>query len=187
MPLGRFWTPSNALSLLRLILALPIGIALWHRAPVIGTVTLMLAAAVTDAFDGHLARRRGETTEWGKILDPLADKVCIGVAAVILTWQGHLPIWFATVILGRDVLIVLGALGLRGRLGRIPSSELPGKIAAAAAAGVLILATLETEPSWAHLHLSKTLLPFVALLLGAAFLDYLRRAWTLLKHGITAG
>nr|BCX01443.1 MAG: CDP-alcohol phosphatidyltransferase [Bacteroidota bacterium] len=177
MSLGRFWTPSNVLSLFRLILALPLGIALWNEAEPVGVLTLMLAAIVTDAFDGHLARRRNEVTEWGKVLDPLADKICIGVVTLILTLQGRLPLWFAVLVLGRDGLILLGALGVKRWLGHLPASALPGKIAAALVALALITATAETEPWLGRLRLTDVLLPLSAFALLMALLDYTRRAW----------
>ena len=57
---------------------------------------LFVVAAATDRVDGWLARRSGQVTDLGKMLDPIADKVLIGTALVLLSWLGDLP-WWVTV------------------------------------------------------------------------------------------
>jgi CDP-diacylglycerol--glycerol-3-phosphate 3-phosphatidyltransferase len=65
-------------------------------------------AAITDQVDGFLARRWHVESAFGKVADPLADRVMIGVAAVLLGADGRIP-WLAVVIVvGRDLLLVVG-------------------------------------------------------------------------------
>ena len=80
-----FWTLSNAVSLLRVVLTLP---AIWLIAlgpdyvwEAFGVVVVMI---VSDWIDGWLARWRGEISQWGKILDPLADKVAVGAITIAI-------------------------------------------------------------------------------------------------------
>ena len=67
-----------------------------------------VAAALTDQLDGYLARRWQVESQFGKVADPLADRLMIGAAAVLMLATGRIPIVAALVILGRDVALVLG-------------------------------------------------------------------------------
>jgi CDP-diacylglycerol--glycerol-3-phosphate 3-phosphatidyltransferase/cardiolipin synthase len=64
---------------------------------------LFVVAAATDRVDGWLARRSGQVTDLGKLLDPIADKVLIGTALVLLSWLGDLWWWVTVVILVREL------------------------------------------------------------------------------------
>ncbi|MCL5291769.1 MAG: CDP-alcohol phosphatidyltransferase family protein [Actinobacteria bacterium] len=68
-------------------------------------------AALTDYFDGFLARRSGTVTEFGKIADPLVDRVLImsAVIALYIKAAGFLPVWAVAVVVGRDILMLIGA------------------------------------------------------------------------------
>ena len=65
------------------------------------------AAAITDRYDGRIARRRGQVTDFGKIADPIADKALIGAALIGLSLLGELFWWITIVILVREVGITL--------------------------------------------------------------------------------
>ncbi|MFD3703019.1 CDP-diacylglycerol--glycerol-3-phosphate 3-phosphatidyltransferase [Nocardia sp. NPDC058658] len=64
-------------------------------------------AAITDRFDGQLARKYGLVTDFGKLLDPIADKALIGAALIGLSVLGDLPWWITLVICGREIGITL--------------------------------------------------------------------------------
>jgi CDP-diacylglycerol--glycerol-3-phosphate 3-phosphatidyltransferase len=66
------------------------------------------AAALTDQVDGYLARRWHVESRFGTVADPLADRLMIGTAAVLMLFTGRIPVVAALVILGRDVALVLG-------------------------------------------------------------------------------
>ncbi|MFB9956734.1 CDP-diacylglycerol--glycerol-3-phosphate 3-phosphatidyltransferase [Cellulomonas denverensis] len=68
---------------------------------------LFLLAAVTDQVDGHLARRMDLVTDLGKLLDPIADKLLVGAALVLLAVLGELPWWVPAVILARELGITV--------------------------------------------------------------------------------
>ena len=63
---------------------------------------VFIAAIITDAFDGNIARKYGLVTNWGKIWDSVADKAITGVAWIGLSWVGEIPWWITIVILGRE-------------------------------------------------------------------------------------
>jgi nicotinamide-nucleotide amidase len=68
---------------------------------------VFLAASLTDTLDGNLARRRGQVTELGKFLDPLADKLFILSVLIVLVQEGELAAWVVVVIFGRELLITV--------------------------------------------------------------------------------
>lgn len=67
------------------------------------------AASFTDWLDGHLARSKGQITNLGKLLDPVADKILIMAALVPLVEQGRISAWIAVILLGREFAV----MGLR--------------------------------------------------------------------------
>ncbi len=77
------------------------------------TLLLFGVAAASDGLDGWLAKRYGWTSRLGKWLDPLADKLLLVSVFLVLTWLGHVPRYLAVCAVGRDVLIVLGAVVFR--------------------------------------------------------------------------
>lgn len=100
----------NLLTLSR-IAALPALVALaWPRTPAtdLAACILFSVAALTDWLDGHIARRRGETSRLGRMLDPIADKLLVGCALMLLAGLGHLSTWGllpAIVIMLREILV----------------------------------------------------------------------------------
>jgi CDP-diacylglycerol--glycerol-3-phosphate 3-phosphatidyltransferase len=100
---------------------------------------IMVIAALTDKLDGVFARRYHEVTEWGKILDPLADKIAVGVAAIVLLKLDAIPLWFVIAILARDLLIFVGGMYLKRRQGVVLQSNETGKWAVGIIALTLFL------------------------------------------------
>jgi len=102
----------NLISVLRIALVWPImaSIMQGHYRLTLG---LFFLAAVSDALDGFLAKRFRWTSELGKYLDPIADKLLLMSVFVLLTWYGLIPPWLTIMAIGRDVLIGLGAIVYR--------------------------------------------------------------------------
>lgn len=71
---------------------------------------LFLIAGLSDGIDGLLAKRYGWTSRLGGMLDPLADKLLLVSAFLVLGWMGDLPAWLVGLVILRDVLIISGAL-----------------------------------------------------------------------------
>ncbi len=138
------WTISNVLSVSRIFLTIPIVILILepgsrYRGIVI---VLMFAGALTDFLDGLLARMLDQVTDFGRLLDPAADKVCIIAIAAALVAVGDVPIWYAVLVALRDVLIVAGSLQIIARRKMVVQSVWAGKWTVAFIAAYLILATL---------------------------------------------
>ena len=111
-----FWNPANAISLGRiamtpLLLLHPFATG-WGESAVAGFA--FLGVSLTDLLDGYLARRRGTITRIGKLLDPLADKLLVMTALVLLVaLPERMPLWavpMVIAILGREMAVT----GLRG-------------------------------------------------------------------------
>jgi CDP-diacylglycerol---glycerol-3-phosphate 3-phosphatidyltransferase len=107
----------NILTLLRIFLIPPMVVILFSPSRSAGFIACILfaVASVTDWLDGYLARRMGIVTMLGKFLDPIADKLMVMAALIMILPFGRVPAWMVLVILGREIIIT----GLRG----IASSE----------------------------------------------------------------
>jgi len=100
----------NVLTIARFA-AIPIFVWLYLEAgdgPAWGAGIFFAAAAFTDQLDGYLARRWHVESRFGTIADPLADRLMIGTAAILMLATGRIPLLAALVILGRDLILVLG-------------------------------------------------------------------------------
>lgn len=91
-------------------------------------IGLCLFAGVTDVMDGYLARKLNQITELGKILDPLADKICVATIFLKLYLLGEIPLALAAVVIGRDLLILIAALAVSKRIKKVLPSNMLGKI-----------------------------------------------------------
>ena len=121
----------NALTVLRLLL-IPVFVVLivtadgGHSWP---AAIVFAVAGATDQIDGYLARRWHVESEFGKIADPLADRLMIDAAVLLLWWEDRLP-WLALAIPARDVLLIAGykvPKSIEFRAEALPKSG-PGKV-----------------------------------------------------------
>ena len=120
---------SNILSLSRILLLpfIVFGLTKTTNSYKIFTLSVMALSMLTDSLDGYMARKLNEVSALGKILDPVGDKLCIGVVAVAVTILRDFPWWAMGLILFRDAGIVTGGLLMIGRWTVITSSNIWGK------------------------------------------------------------
>lgn len=90
-------------------------------------IVLFLIAALTDIVDGQLARRRGQVSTLGKFLDPVADKLLISAALIVLVEKHLAPAWAVVIILGRE-FIITGLRSIAASEGVVIEAKLLGKI-----------------------------------------------------------
>jgi cardiolipin synthase len=102
----------NVISTLRLILVAPIGWCLWHL-QLRPAMLLVALAGASDLLDGFLAKRFGWRSRLGALLDPAADKLLLVTLFAILAMLQRVPVWLALAVLGREVVLVSGALAYR--------------------------------------------------------------------------
>lgn len=132
----------------------------------------MLFAICTDFFDGYLARKRNQVTDFGKILDPLADKICIGVIGIALTVLGKIPLWFLLLIIIRDVLIFSGGMYMKFSKKILLVSNQTGKWTVVVVACTILVSLF--QPQTISL-LFTVLLVISSVLLVFSFVLYLKR------------
>jgi len=176
--------PANALTGLRLVL-IPVFVALTVASGMTDSRLRMLAcaaffvASLTDFVDGWIARTWNMVTSFGKVADPIADKLLTGTALVLLSWYNRLPWWVTVVILVRE----LGVTGLRFwviRHGVIPASR-GGKIKTALQ--ILAIAWyLWPFPSAAQ-RIGEAIMAAAVVVTVATGVDYVARAIRLRRLG----
>jgi len=168
------WLP-NAITIARMVVAAPLlwlllqrsyGAALW----------LVVLAGVSDVVDGFLAKRFDCRTALGGLLDPIADKLLLAACFLGLWWSQRLPSWLVLLVLGRDVIIVIGAfVHWRWVLPFKPAPSFIGKMTTLAqivlAAGLLAHEAVAALP----FNLLLGLMLATALLTSASGLDYVDR------------
>jgi cardiolipin synthase (CMP-forming) len=148
---------------------------------------LVLLAGLTDWLDGFAARRLGTSGRLGVVLDPLADKVLLVTLFIVLTVARMIPMWLLALVLGRDFVIVIGALAIwwmRGPRQFLPS--LLGKISTffqiMLVLTVLVYAVLPNE---LFALLKSAAIVLTAIFTGLSGADYVRRGW-LMAFGASA-
>ena len=143
---------------------------------------LFVAACLTDVVDGHLARSRGQVTDFGVMADPIADKALVGTALVGLSLTGALPWWATLVILGREVAVTAMRSAL-ARDGMIPASR-GGKLKCLSQNIAVTLYLLPLSGALASLRFPVLLVAVVATVLTG--LDYARQGVRLHARSRTA-
>lgn len=153
----------NRLTMLRLLLVAPFVVLMQHqqRQPALRYLALgiFLFMAFSDLADGFLARRLGSSSRLGAILDPLADKVLITCAAILLTLEHshvrgtRMPDWVVVMIVGKDLWVVVGFIVVflvTGKVRVMPT--LPGKMSTCAQ--LMLVAAVLISPDLNHLGAS---------------------------------
>jgi CDP-diacylglycerol---glycerol-3-phosphate 3-phosphatidyltransferase len=144
---------------------------------------LFLAAAVTDMLDGYLARRRGQVTTLGRLLDPIADKLLISSALISLVQLGIAPAWMVTIIIGRE-FAVSGLRSIAAHEGFSIDVSTLGKgkmVAQVAAVTGLILGRV--HGGWI-LFTARMLLWAVVVFALLSLVQYFREFWSKLDDSI---
>jgi CDP-diacylglycerol---glycerol-3-phosphate 3-phosphatidyltransferase len=139
---------ANVLTVLRIVAVPVVVVALLDRTPegdVIAAVVFALAA-LTDGLDGYIARRRREVTTFGKLMDPLADKLLVTAALVSLVSLDRLAAWVAMVIIARE-FAVTGLRTVAAEQGVVIAASWLGKVKTALqVAAVFALIAFEPTP-----------------------------------------
>jgi len=171
--LGTFWTIPNALSLSRLVLVIPITALLWFDGALDWLFGLVMLAILTDWFDGRIARWLNTESEWGKVLDPIADKIGAVATIFALTFRSAeptLPLWFFVALISRDLAILVGSMLIVRRSGKVAASVWAGKAATFWLAVTVLAAMLKADPPVVQFCVWMT-----TMLLALSFVVYLVR------------
>ena len=125
------WNIPNALTMMRLVL-IPVFVIVFFSTPQdldkIAALIVFAVASITDMFDGMLARRLNQITDFGKLFDPLADKVMVVTAIVCQAVIGVFP-WIAVIVVGaKELAMLFGGMFMLGK-GVVVYSNYWGKTA----------------------------------------------------------
>ena len=155
----QFWTVPNIISIGRILLLVPLFIFLRKGPEGNGNfwaLVVMGAALFTDILDGLIARWFHAESDWGRVLDPLADKTWLGCLGLFLAmpWRQHPLAWeFLALMLLRDFTIIVGSYWAYRKTGIVMKSNMLGKFAMGLVAAALISHTVYWTPDfapWAH-------------------------------------
>lgn len=113
--------------LLVVVLLTPIAEAWFGISSYALAIAIFLVASLTDILDGHLARRRNQVSNLGKLLDPIADKLLVSAALIVLVEKHLAPSWTVVIILGRE-FIITGLRSIAATEGIIIQAQTVGKI-----------------------------------------------------------
>lgn len=118
---------SNSLSILRIILTFPV-VYLIYTGDITPAIIIGIVAGITDFLDGFFARKLNQVTELGKIIDPIADKIFVGLIALVMLITEMMPIWFFIIVILRDLLILSGGIYLKKKYDIVLASNFEGKV-----------------------------------------------------------
>jgi cardiolipin synthase len=125
----RILTVPNVVTFIRLC-SIPVFVILVarpHRAGWYPAGLLLGALGATDGIDGYVARHFHQVSTLGKVLDPLADRLLVGVAAISIIWVGAVPLWVGITALAREALVAGGFLYVAAAGGRRMDVQWAGK------------------------------------------------------------
>ena len=160
------------------MLAIPFAVVMLTNTPpsrLWGAIIIVLAA-LTDKFDGVVARKYNQVTEWGKVLDPLADKIAVASVAIVLLMLGNIPAWFVIALLVRDVLIFSGGMYIKAKKHVVLQSNEAGKWTVGIVSLALFLIVLDAQSTLIDISIWASVV-----LLAVSFLLYVRRFIEVMK------
>jgi CDP-diacylglycerol--glycerol-3-phosphate 3-phosphatidyltransferase len=169
----------NVLTVLRIMLVPVLVVALLGNTPagdVLAAVVFALAS-LTDFVDGYLARARDSVTNFGKLMDPLADKLLIVAALIALVSLQRLSAWIAMVIITRELAVTVVRMGAASQFGVVAGANMLGKIKTCLQiAAILAVIAVHGDPVWVSALLYVTVA--VTVLSGLDYFFGLRRQMT---------
>lgn len=173
---------SNSLSFVRLLLVIPAWYAFENfndNVAHYSVAAIGIFAAVTDVLDGYLARKLNQITEFGKIIDPLADKVLVVFVILNLFIRGEIPDYYFYIVVARDTLILVGGLIVSKKIGIVLPSDYIGKATVLSISFFLLTILLNVDNEsiiYLFLYYLSILLIFVSLI------NYIIKAFKVLSE-----
>ncbi len=137
---------------------------------------VFLAAALTDLLDGYFARRQGTVSGFGKIFDPIADKILVLSALLPLAVQGRLSVWVVLILVGREFIVSAVRIQASSQGGTIIAASLLGKVKTVLQDAAIIMMLMEPELAFLKLwYLSDAVMAAAVLLTLWSLWDYCYR------------
>ena len=137
---------ANKLTILRLLM-IPVLLAVLYsgfRGSNLVAMGIFIIAGLTDIVDGYIARAYGQVTDFGKFMDPLADKILVFSVMLWFVQQGSIPAWVAIIVITREFLVTgLRLIAIVNK--RVLAAELSGKIKTTVTIVCLVIMFLPIE------------------------------------------
>lgn len=123
------YTWSNLISLSRVFIALPVIYIHYNNGQQVTwvVIALIIYGFLSDYLDGYVARKLDEISEWGKTLDPIADKLSAFLLFLYTVYIGLIPLWFLVIEIVRDALILGGSIYIKSKHGKVAMAVMSGK------------------------------------------------------------
>lgn len=165
---------ANKLTVIRMVLV-PIFLISAITGTFAGNVLaliIFIAASITDKLDGYIARSKNQVTNFGKFMDPLADKLLVTSALIVLVDQGIVPGWVVVVIIARE-FIVSGLRTLAASQGVVIAASKWGKLKTAVQMTGIIMGLLSMvyNPQWL-VYLTQIVIYVAAIITIISGVDY---------------
>ena len=109
---------------------------------------IFIVASITDKLDGYIARSRNQVTTFGKFLDPLADKILLLTAMVLLVELGKIPAWIPVIVLAREFLVSGYRLIAVEKGGKVIAASIWGKLKTVTQMIAIILVMFDKNAFW---------------------------------------
>jgi CDP-diacylglycerol--glycerol-3-phosphate 3-phosphatidyltransferase len=144
----------NKLTVLRMIMV-PVMVVFLTLEPSMGkaadivALVIFCAASFTDYLDGQIARSRNLITDFGKFMDPLADKLLVGAAAICLVELGRLPAWIVVILIGRE-FVISGFRLVAVDKGIVIAANMWGKVKTVCQMAMTIALLIHIDAAWFH-------------------------------------
>lgn len=137
------WNVPNVLTMLRMLL-IPVFVTLYVAGHTKLALITFIVASLTDLLDGYIARKYHLITNFGKLMDPLADKLMVCTALICQGVQGIIPWWAIVIVMVKELLMVFGAwFMLKNNV--VVYSNMLGKVAMCAFVAALVLSFFHAE------------------------------------------
>lgn len=179
----KIWNVPNIMTTFRMVLIIPFVIALlgaesgWFGEndfiPCIVADVIFLIASITDLLDGKIARKYELVTNFGKFMDPLADKMLVSAGLICLVAMGRVPAWIVIVIIARE-FIISGFRLVASDAGIVIAASYWGKWKTTLQMTLVIMAIVDLSPYIPFYNIIVTVVMYLALALTIiSLIDYI--------------
>ena len=167
----------NKLTCIRMVMVIPFVICMLagraEGASMVISLILFIGASITDTIDGHIARRDNLITNFGKFMDPLADKILVVSALICLVELGRIPAWIVIIIIARE-FIISGFRLIASDNGIVIAASMWGK-SKTVSQMILVIMLIIYFPT-GPMHIIQTIVMYTALALTViSLIDYLHK------------
>lgn len=175
------FTWSNLISLSRILITVPVIYLHYTNGQQITWLitALVFYGIVSDYLDGFVARMTNQVSEWGKILDPIADKFCAFFLFLYAAYIDIIPLWFFVLEIARDAIIVIGSAYIQNLRGKVAMAVMSGKVSVNLLGLYWMAAFFFPRQTEIHYFLMGASLA----LMFYSFFDYLHR-FNLIRKGV---